>query len=313
MTIVLSGSIAMDRIMSYAGRFADVIQPDKLHILSLSVLLCDLQETKGGVAANIAYTLSLLGEKPILYGSVGPNASTYMDELAKLGIDVSLVHYSSLPTASFSVITDVADCQVGGFYAGAMSDAKSLSIEEFKDQDVFVVISPHDPDQMAVQVEECKKLKKRYCYDIGQQATNVSAKDIKAGIEGCELLIVNDYEMGIIQQKTGWTQDKIVTMVPTCVITLGEKGSIVWNEGRQRMVPAIKDVKVVDPTGAGDAFRAGFLYGYLRQAEPSVCAQIGGTSASFAIEASGTQTHHFTRERFKERYESAFGPTSVLQ
>ncbi len=313
MKIVLTGSIAIDRIMTYEGRFADVIQPDKLHILSLSVLLSDLKETRGGVAANIAYTLAILGESPILYGSVGNNGADYMSDLEKLHIDTSLVHFSSLPTASFSVITDVADCQVGGFYAGAMSDSQSLSIEEFADQEVFVVISPHDPEQMAVQVKECKKLKKRYCYDVGQQVTNVSGADLKDGIEGCELLIVNDYEMGVICQKTGWTQNKIISIVPTTVITLGEKGSVVWHNGKQRMVPAVKIKKVVDPTGAGDAYRAGFLFGYVRDQEPYLCAQIGSTAAAFTIEETGTQTHFFTKSQFKERYERHYGASPVLQ
>lgn len=313
MKLILTGSIAIDRIMTYDGRFADVIQPDKLHILSLSVLLSNLQETRGGVGANIAYTLALLGDKPLLYGSVGQNAAEYMSALEEMGIDTSLVHFSSLPTATFSVITDKSDCQVGGFFSGAMGDAKSLTIEHFKDENVFIVISPHDPSQMAEQVKECKKLKKRMCYDIGQQASNVLAKDIKEGIEACELLIVNDYEMGILTEKTGWSQEKITDTVKTVVVTLGEKGSLVWNNGEKRLVASNKTKELVDPTGAGDAFRAGFLYGYVRDTDPVICAQLGATAASFSIEHRGTQEHHFTRAQFRERYQKQFGSHPILE
>jgi adenosine kinase len=313
MNIVLSGSIAIDRIMLYDGRFADVIKPEKLHVLSLSVLLKELRETHGGVAANIAYTLSLLGEKPILYGSVGTNAREYMDLLATRGIDTSLVHYSKLPTATFSVITDKADCQVGGFYPGAMSDASGLSIKEFADQDVFVVISPHDPDQMAVQVEECKKMKKKYFYDVGQQVSNISGKDLRAGIDGASLLITNDYEMGVIEEKTGWSHDEILAKVETVVVTLGEKGSTVWYKGKKESVSSYMHVKVLDPTGAGDAFRAGFLFGYLRGVEPEACAKLGSISAAFCIESHGTQEHFFTKDQFKERYKQQFGVLNILE
>lgn len=313
MKLILSGSIAIDRIMLYNGRFADVIKPDKLHVLSLSVLLEELRETHGGVAANIAYTLSLLGEQPVLYGSVGTNAREYMELLSARGIDTSLVHYSKLPTASFSVITDTADCQVGGFYPGAMGDCESLTIKEFADQDVFVVISPHDPAQMSVQVEECKELGKPYFYDVGQQVSNLSGKDVKAGIDGAKLLIVNDYEMGVIEEKTGWQEAEVFSRVETVVITLGEKGSAVWHQGKETTVSSLPRIKVKDPTGAGDAYRAGFLYGYTRGADPEQCAQLGSVAAAFAIESHGTQEHFFTRDQFKERYKKQYGALNILE
>lgn len=312
MKTLLCGSIALDRIMMFDGRFAEVIQPDKLHVLSLSVLLDDLQETRGGVAANIAYTLALLGEEPILYGSVGTNARDYMEALGGLGIDVSHVHYSKKPTATFSVITDKADCQVGGFFAGAMSDAEGLCIDDFKDEDVFVVISPHDPKQMAVQIKQATALGKRICYDIGQQVTNISSVDIRAGISSCELLIVNDYEMGVVVDKTGWSQEEIMARIKTVVITLGERGSLVVHNNVKHHVKAAKISEVHDPTGAGDAFRAGFLYGYVRDVEPEICAQIGGTAAAFCIESMGTQQHFFTRDQFRERYRNSFGTLAIL-
>lgn len=313
MKLLITGSIALDRIMLYNGRFADVIRPEKLHVLSLSVLIDELRETRGGVAANIAYTLALFGEPSILYGSVGTNAREYMEALAKLGIDTSKVHYSQLQTATFSVITDKADCQVGGFYPGAMSDAASLSIAEFADEDVFVVISPHDPAQMHEQVKECVKLQKDYFYDVGQQVSNITAGDLKTGVGNARLLIVNDYEMGVICEKTGWSQDEIIEKVPLVVVTLGERGSLIWENGKRVDVPAISKISVKDPTGAGDAFRAGFLYGLVHEAPSTICAQIGSVAAAYTIESTGTQEHFFTRDQFRERYVKRFGSTPVLE
>src|SRR5258708_187229 len=187
MQLLLTGSIAIDRIMVFPGRFSDVIQPDKLHILSISVLVNELKETRGGTSANIAYTLALLAEKPILLGSVGSSARSYMKNLAKMGIDTQYIHYSKLPTAAFTVMTDQANCQIGGFYPGAMGDAASLKIAQFAEDDVFVVVSPHDPQQMAQQVAESHKLKKRLFYDVSQQISNISAADLRAGVEATEL------------------------------------------------------------------------------------------------------------------------------
>lgn len=304
----------MDRIMNFQGKFADLIDPAKLHILSISVLLKHLKETRGGIAANIAYTLSLLGESPILYGSVGENARDYMQSLSHRGIDVSHIHWSTLPTATFTVMTDSSDCQVGGFYPGAMGDASSLSLKKFQSSDVFVVISAHDPEQMRMQVRECKKMGLRFFYDVGQQVLNIPDADVKEGIEACELLIVNDYEMGVITKKTGFSEKEIIQNVPTCVVTLGEKGSNVFYKDKKKMsVPSLSGLTITDPTGAGDAYRAGFLYGYIRGLDPVLCAKIGSVAAAYAIETFGTQEHHFTFEEFIKRYEHTYGKFPTIE
>jgi adenosine kinase len=307
MNVVLTGSIAIDRIMVFPGKFADVIQPDKLHVLSISVLLDKLQDTPGGIAANIAYTLALLGDRPILYGSVGESARTYMSNLTQVGVDTSRVHYSALPTATFTVMTDQQDCQVGGFYPGAMGDAASLTLQPWaQDDEVLIVISPHDPGQMARQVKESVTFKKRLFYDVGQQAINIPAEDIKAGIEAAELLIVNDYEMGVLEQKTGWTQAEIVAQVKLCVVTLGEKGCVLLTTEKEENVSAVPVKQVADPTGAGDAFRGGFLYGYLRGWPAAHCARLGAVTAAYAVEQLGTQSHTFSPTAVAERYQAVY-------
>lgn len=306
MNLILTGSIAIDRIMVYEGNFSDVIQPDKIHQLSLSVHLKDLKDTPGGVAANIAYTLALLGARPVLYGSIGKEATAYLERLKNVGIDTSQTHLSNLPTATFTVMTDLANCQIGGFYPGAMSDAKALTIKKFASPEDFIVISPHDPDQMRVQVAECTELKKRMFYDVGQQVSNIPAEDLRAGVSAAELLIVNDYEMDVISKKTGWSKADIQRKAKICITTLGAEGCFIHTQdGKEIIVSALKIDKVIDPTGAGDAFRAGFLYGYSNDYSIEDCAKLGSTAAAFCIEKQGAQGHTFTKEEFFTRYKSS--------
>jgi len=310
-SIILAGSIAIDRIMNFDGTFEEAIKPDKLHVLSLSVLLSNVTDSPGGVAANIAYNLAMLGEMSMLVGAVGSNGKEYMDELKMVGVDTSNVHFSDLPTATFTVLTDKNDCQVGGFYPGAMADENQVSLTSvITDKKQLVVISAHDPELMARQVEECRENKYRLFYDISQQVSNVSSGQIKAGLEVAELLIVNDYEMQVIQDKTALSFEQIQKLVPLIIVTLGGEGSLVFDQRTGKSievkVPAVPNVKVIDPTGAGDAFRAGFLYGYVREWDVETCVQWGSVTASFAIEKHGTQTHTFNTTKIKKLVEKYY-------
>lgn len=305
-TLVICGSIAIDRIMNFSGRYRDLVQPDKLHVLSLSVLLKALEDSPGGVAANITTNLALLGEKPVLLGSVGPDAKEYIAKLSALGIDTSHIHTSKLPTASFNVITDSEDSQVGGFYQGAMGDADSLSFKPWQGKDALVMVSAHNPEAMNRQVAETSKYGLRLVYDPGQQVVD-EATDLKAGIEAAELIFVNDYEFSTLCQKTDITAQDLKARVPLVITTLGKHGSVI--EGKNVDMPinidAAKPKQVVDPTGAGDAYRAGFLYGYLRQWDLRTCGQLGAVVASFIVEQHGTQ-QAFTPAHIKQRYQDNF-------
>ncbi len=179
--IIVCGSIAIDRIMNFSGRYRDLIKPDKLHVISLSTLLDKLEDTRGGIGANIASNLALLGEQPVLLGSVGADARNYVTSLAELGVDTSYIYFSQLPTASFNVITDSEDSQVGGFYPGAMADSRSLSFKPWQGKNVVVMISAHDPAAMNRQVKECQLYKLRLVYDPGQQVSSDST-DLQAGL-----------------------------------------------------------------------------------------------------------------------------------
>jgi adenosine kinase len=304
--IVVSGSIAIDRIMNFSGRFRDLIQTDKLHALSLSVLLEELEDSLGGVGANVATNLALLGERPVLLGSVGDDAKDYIKQLDDLGVDMSHIHISKLGTASFNVMTDSEDSQVGGFYQGAMADADSLSFKPWHGKDVVAMVSAHNPEAMNRQVEECKKYGLRLVYDPGQQIAE-SSVDLKAGVMAAEVVFVNDYELSALCAQIDMTPRELAAQVPVLVTTLGRHGSVI--EGKNVPEPinadAAKPEKVVDATGAGDAYCAGFLYGYVRNWDLKVCGQLGSTVASFIVELHGTQ-REFSKHEIKIRYEKNF-------
>ncbi len=294
--------------MSFSGRYQDYIRPEKLDKLSISIFLNDLQDAHGGVGANIAYSLALLGEQPVLVGSIGPDGLLYMEKLVHLGVNIAHVFESKLPTATFNVITDSEQNQVGGFYPGAMFDSDSLGLTPWKDQSPIVVVSPHDPKAMRRQVQECKEWDLRLCYDIGQQVSNLPGPEMAEGIDAAEVRILNDYEMTVLSQKTGKSARDIKATVPIVVTTLGKDGSII--EGKAVPEPIKVGVaapkQVADPTGAGDAFRSGFLYGLARDWSLKACAQLGAVCGTYAVETVGTQSHSFTPAEITARYENSF-------
>ncbi|HUP26100.1 MAG TPA: PfkB family carbohydrate kinase, partial [Candidatus Limnocylindrales bacterium] len=277
-----------------------------IEVLSISPLLDSLQNSPGGIGANVAYNLALLGERPVLLCSVGTDAKDYVQRLGEAGIDTSQVHVSELATASFNVISDSDGNQVGGFYPGAMSDSGSLSFEPWKGQNVMAMISAHDPVAMNHQVAECQSYGLPLIYDPGQQVTH-PATDLTAGIAAATLLFVNEYELGILCEKVVISSDDLKAKLPIVITTLGKNGSVI--EGRQAPEPLqiaiAKPAQVVDPTGAGDAYRAGFLYGYLRQWDLRKCGQLGAVIASFIVEQQGTQCQ-FSRQDVVTRYRDNF-------
>ncbi len=306
--LIITGSIAVDRIATFDGDYLTHIKPDNLHSLSVSILLDELRDTRGGVAANIAYSIAMLGEKPLLFGSVGADAEEYISSLTSLGIDTQNIHVSDKPTGSFTVIGDSVGHQIGGFYPGAMFDSGALSLEKWKDSQPFVVIAPHDPKMMKQQVAECKKYGFRLLYDVGQQANNIDAEDIIEGIEAAELLIVNDFELQVIVTKTGLSAEELKSKIPVLVTTLGEDGSVIEGKNVPEAinVGSVKPDKIVDLTGAGDAYRAGFLYQYLHGSDLEKCARYGAVCAAYAIEHLGTQEHNFNKDEVELRYEHNF-------
>jgi adenosine kinase len=306
--VVLTGSLGIDQIMSFNGLYRDIIDPEKLDVLSIIPLVTSMHTYFGGIAGNIAFSLGLLGDHPILYGVLNSSEAGYIEKLKKAGVNVQHVCYSPLPTAMMSVLTDKNNCQVGGFYPGAMGDAKTLTMSKFNNN-VLVVISAHDPDQMNKQIHECVSQKKRFIFDPAHQIFVFSKEALVYGIKHCELFIVNEYEFGMVMKKCEMTKNQILDLVPFCIITRGEHGADVYQKSQeytQQHIAAVSTKLVKDPSGAGDAFRAGFLYGYARGWLVQTCVELGCVVASFVVEAYGAQEHTFTWREVEKRYKKTY-------
>ncbi len=314
MAIVCTGSIAYDYLMSFPGYFKDHIIPDKLDSISLSFLVDSMIRQRGGTAPNIAYNLALLGEKPMLMGTVGEDFDEYDAWLQKQGVDTSLVEkIDGVYTASFFANTDLSNNQIASFYTGAMAYAKNLSIKSLnKSQTDLVVISPNDPTAMAKYAAECEELGMPYLYDPGQQVVRNAPEDIREGIIGAQSVFINEYEFELIQKHTGMSAEDIRNAVEFVVITCGECGSDIWVKHQHYKIPAVAPRKIADPTGVGDAFRGGFLRGRRLNLDWQTCGQMGALAATYCLENRGTQNHSFTLEEFIQRYRENFDDQGAL-
>jgi len=303
--ILVSGSLAYDRIMDFPGLFKDNFHPEKLHALSVSFLVDTLGESLGGTAGNIAYNLALLGEEPTLISCAGNDFEKYRAQFAKLGIDTASVQIESdVPTAVAHVITDTADNQITAFYAGAMARQYTKELPDVVD---LAIISPSNSAEMT---ELPKKYRERgipFFYDSGQQITALSGDMLREAMPGAAVLFGNDYEIDMMLRKLEWTKEQLLERVPILVTTLGAEGSLVTTPEREYRVPSVATDKAVDPTGAGDAYRAGFAKGWLARLSLDACARLASTVAVYAVEKYGTQNHSLTREAIRQRYAAAYG------
>jgi len=308
MAIILTGSIAYDYLMSFPGYFKDQILPDKLDTISLSFLVDVMIKQRGGVAPNIAYTLALLGEKPRLMATVGEDFDEYRNWLEEHGIDTGKVKkIANKFTASFFVNTDLSNNQIASFYTGAMADAASLSLADFSKGEVdYVVISPNDPLAMKKYVEECLALKIPYLYDPGQQVARNDHDDLCRGTEEAHALFVNEYEFNLLQKHTCLSSEQMIERIPLVVVTLGEKGAVIYSGGKKYEIGIVPAKKILDPTGVGDAFRGGFLRGYRMGFDLQTCGQMGALAATYCLEQKGTQNHSYTPSEFVKRYRMNF-------
>lgn len=310
---IITGSVGYDYIMNFPGRFAERIMPDKLHQISLSFLADKLSKNLGGCAGNIAYTLKLLGMEPTIVAVAGNDFSEYRQFLDKHSISAEKIRVvRDEPTSSYHVVTDRDDNQIGSFYVGASKYNKELSLEQ-PEKPTFVVVSPNDPDAVKKYVRECRTLGYRYMYDPAFQIDNFTPEELRYAIEGAEIVIGNDYEIALIEQKLGISHEELLVMGPKVTITtLGGKGSIIETRNEAIHVKAAKAKHVSDPTGAGDAYRGGFLAGYLRGFDLAICGQMGSVAAVYTVEKYGTVTHHYTKEEFVNRYKENFGQSLSL-
>jgi adenosine kinase len=311
-SVIVTGSIATDHLMTFPGRFADSLVADKLDRISLSFLVDQLEVRRGGVAANIAFGMAYVGLRPVLVGAVGPDFSDYRSWLERHGVDTESVHVSEVhQTARFVCTTDEEANQLASFYAGAMSEAREIELAPVAARvgsaDI-VLIGPNDPEGMLRHTEECRQRGYAFAADPSQQLARMDGADIRALIDGATYLFTNEYEAALTEQKTGWSAADIADRVECRITTLGSAGARVERRGHPTVVVACpQEDAVVDPTGVGDAFRAGFLAGLAWELSDERCAQLGSMLATYVIETVGTQEYRFDRDHAFTRLADAYG------
>ena len=313
MELILTGSVAYDYLMTFPGYFRDHLLPDKLDHISLSLLVDSMVRLRGGIAPNIAYNLALLGEHPRVMATVGDDFGPYRSTLERVGVDTSLMVV--IPgdfTASCFINTDQDNAQLVSFYPGAMSKADTLSFHNLETLPDLVVISPNSPESMIQYPEECHTLGIPYLYDPSQQIPRMTGDELRAGIVGADSLMVNDYEFGMIQNKTGMSENEIRSGLRFMVVTRGEAGADIYASGDVIHTPVIPPREIVDPTGVGDAFRGGFLTGLARGFDWETCGKMGALSATYCLESKGTQEHSYTIPEYIARYREHFDDGGVL-
>jgi adenosine kinase len=311
MKLVVTGSIAFDYLMSFPGKFTEHFLPEHMNRVSLSFLVDSMDKRRGGCAPNIAYTLALLGERPLLMATAGEDFAEYRRWLEAAGVDTSLV--AQVPgkfCASFFCSTDADNNQIASFYTGAMANAGELSFRTVRDCGL-AIISPNDPGAMVQYAEECRTLAIPYIFDPGQQCARMSGVELRDGVTGASVVIVNDYELELLRQKTELSEDDILMRARVLIVTRGERGSSVVTRGDRTDVPAVPPARIVDPTGVGDAFRGGLMKGLALGLPYHVSARIGSVAATYALEHLGGQSHAYTWEEFKRRYDQHFEPLTV--
>jgi adenosine kinase len=314
MSVIITGSVAYDYLMSFPGRFGEHILPEQIHHISLSFLVDSMRKQRGGCAPNIAYTLSLLGEHPTVMATVGQDFGEYRAWLEAAGIDTSaIVEVPDEFTSSFFVNTDLDNNQIASFYIGAMGKADMLSFYDLDGPVELAIISPNAPAAMVKYPRECQEMGIPYIYDPSQQIIRLSGEELLAGTRGARLLIVNEYEFGMIKNKTGLSDSELLSLPDATIITQGEAGSTIHAEGRVLHIPAVPPAHLTEPTGAGDAYRGGVIKGMLRGFPWEVTGRIAALAATYVLEKHGTQNHYYTPVEFADRYRRIFGDTPELE
>ena len=308
MNIIVSGSLAYDRIMDFPEYFSDHILPEKLHVLNISFTVNGMVEKLGGTAGNIAYALSLLGERPIILATVGHDYHRYFESLVRKNIaSDSIKIIEEEFTASAYITTDRADNQITGFNPGAMKYPSCFDFDRVNPQESIAIIAPGNLEDMIDYPRSCKSRGIDYIFDPGQSLPMWNAQELIRSIDGSRILISNDYELELVISKTGLNRKKLLKKTGTIITTLGEMGSRVCTPDREIDIPAAKAKEVLDPTGAGDAYRAGLIKGLTEGRGIEQCAVMGSVCASFAVECYGTQEYHFSLQEFRERLDKYSG------
>lgn len=309
MKILISGSLAYDRIMSFPDKFSNHILPEKIHILNVAFTVNGLEEKFGGTAGNIGYSLTLLGERPLILGAGGTDFSRYREWLERQGL--SLEGIRSVPevlTAGAYIMTDKSDNQITAFNPGAMNYPSLFRLDGLGGYEYLAIVAPGNLEDMQNYCRDFRERRIRYIFDPGQAITSFTGEQLLDMITGAYILISNDYELEMIKAATGLDRDELLARTSAIITTLGENGSLLVTSDGEIPTPAARAAKVIDPTGAGDSYRSGLIKGLVTGRELEVAARMGAVSASYAVEHLGTQEHCFTLEEYWSRYEENFGP-----
>jgi adenosine kinase len=308
MTVLCTGSIAYDYILTFKGHFKEHILLDKTHILNLSFLVDDLQKRRGGVAGNYAHNLALLGHPAAILATAGTDATEYRDWLAARGIDCRGLRLldGELSATGFTT-TDLDANQLTGYYGGAMWRAAMLGLDDGPPGVEAVIIGPNDPGAMKRLVHECRERGVRFVFDPAHQLPMMSAEDVMDSTRGAWIVIGNDYELELIEQRTGRDANGLLELAEIVVTTLGRQGSRIATRGQVVDIPSAPCLRESDPTGAGDAYRAGLVAGLLRGLDLETAGRVASLAATYAVEQVGTIEHDYTQPEFSHRYQEAFG------
>jgi adenosine kinase len=304
---VVSASIAFDQIMSFNGSFTDHILAEKAHVLSVSFLIDSLKKHRGGVGGNIAWSLGLLGEPVALIGSVGEDFADYRATLERVGVDTSgVIEVPGDYTASGFLNADLHGNQIVSFYPGAMSKSRDIDISEVANAAEYALVGAHDPEGMMRHVREVAASRARLIFDPSQQIPILTGEQLAEGVDLADVVVANDYEFSMIGRKTDLSLDEIERRVDMLVITYGENGSEIRAGGERVHIPVAPLRTMVDPTGAGDAYRAGLIKGLLMGLDLDMVGRVAAQAATYPIEHYGTQQQEYTITEFIERFDASF-------
>ncbi len=304
--ILVSGSLAYDRIMDFPGEFKDHFLPERLHSLSVSFAVSPPVEQLGGTGGNIAYNLAMLEETPEIIGTAGTDFVHYRQHLMSMNIDPETIELApNMPTAAAYINTDEKDNQIAAISgaAGFKPYARPIDMKRY----AAAVIGAGCIEDMQAIPELCRTAGIPYFFDPGQQIVVLSAEQLLASIAGATVILGNDYEIKMIEEKAGLDESGLLAHAGAVVITYGAEGSRILTQNGETRIPSVRVDRVLDPTGAGDAYRAGFIKGFLAKQPFPICGKIGSTAGAYAVERYGTQNHRFTMEEFRNRYQAAYG------
>lgn len=305
--LLITGSLAYDHVCSFNGRFSEVIAPEKISTLSLSFLIDNKQTHFGGCAGNIAYNLKLLEENPIIFAVVGNDFKKYRTWMCKNHIiDKEIICVKNQETASATILTDLSGNQITLFYPGASIELPHILLENYKNRKPFAIISPDNINRMIHLAEECRRLAIPYLFDPGQQTHLFEKNQLISTIISAYGICVNEYEYHLLCQKAELKDSDILKHVEFLIVTLAEKGSIIYSKAKTYKIPSVRPLNFIDPTGSGDAYRAGILKGIKENYPWEKIGHMSSLIATYSIESNGSQNHKFTMDELKIRYEKEF-------